>query len=103
MKNKKYKIEVINRNTEFTCKAEDNLLVSMEKRLIQEVTFGCRCGGCGVCKIKVHEGSFSSKRMSKAHISEDDLAENIVLACRIFPESDMKISAEKKEFCKNKT
>jgi ferredoxin len=101
--NKKFKIQVVNRNTEFLCKQEDNLLVGMEKRQVNDVTVGCRCGGCGVCKIKVHAGNFTSKRMSKAHISEEDLHENIVLACRIFPDSDLKISAEKVEFCNKKT
>ena len=32
--------------------------------------------------------------MSKTHISPQDLAEGVVLACRVFPESDMEIVAE---------
>jgi hypothetical protein len=29
--------------------------------------------------------------MSKAHITADDLAHNIVLSCRIFPTSDLSV------------
>jgi ferredoxin len=39
----------------------------------------------------VINGSFLSKRMSKAHITDEDLQKGVVLACRIFPTSDLKI------------
>ncbi|MFY0676046.1 MAG: 2Fe-2S iron-sulfur cluster binding domain-containing protein [Neptuniibacter sp.] len=90
----KFRIQVINQNQEFVCSSENSLLVGMERFNSDCIDVGCRGGGCGVCKIKVIEGEFTSKRMSKAHISEQDLEEGIVLACRIFPASDMKIEAE---------
>ncbi len=49
-------------------------------------------GGCGVCRVRVWSGQFRSKAMSKAHINEEDLRQGVVLACRVFPQSDMEIS-----------
>ncbi len=90
----KFQIQVINQDQEFFCSSDNSLLVGMERFNSGCIDVGCRGGGCGVCKIKVIEGEFTSKRMSKAHISEEDLEQGIVLACRIFPASDMKIEAE---------
>jgi phenol hydroxylase P5 protein len=53
------------------------------------VQVGCRSGGCGVCRVEVLSGTYTAKKMSKAHVTEDDLERNIVLSCRIFPTSDL--------------
>lgn len=90
----KHRVQVINQDREFFCSSEHSLLVGMEKVNSDCIFVGCRGGGCGLCKIKVVEGEYSSKRMSKAHISEDDLEQGIVLACRIFPQGNLKIEAE---------
>lgn len=90
----KFQIQVINQDKVFFCSSENSLLIGMERFNSGCIDVGCRGGGCGVCKIKVIDGEFTSKRMSKAHISEEDIEQGIVLACRIFPASDMKIEAE---------
>lgn len=90
----KFEIHVVDQDRTFYCSSDKNLLVGMERFNTDCIDVGCRGGGCGVCKIKVLEGTYISKRMSKAHISEQDLEEGIVLACRIFPDSDMKITVE---------
>ncbi len=72
-----------------------NLLAAFEKSAVDTgVDIGCRGGGCGVCKIRILSGSYRKRVMSKAHISPQDLANGIVLACRVFPESDMEIAPE---------
>lgn len=40
------------------------------------------------------DGQYDSKRMSRAHISEQDEADGIALACRIFPRSDLLIESD---------
>ncbi|MFT6472290.1 MAG: ferredoxin [Neptuniibacter pectenicola] len=87
----KHKIQVLNQEQEFLCPSGITLLVGMEAINSHCIDVGCRGGGCGVCKIKVINGSFLSKRMSKAHITDEDLKKGVVLACRIFPTSDLKI------------
>lgn len=88
-----YRIQVVNQDREFFCSSEKSLLVGMESVNAHCIDVGCRGGGCGVCKIRIIEGDYFSKRMSKAHISEQDLQEGYVLACRVFPTADLKIEA----------
>ncbi len=52
---------------------------------------GCHNGACGVCKIKVHNGDFSKDKMNRKHISQEEEDDNILLACKVFPKSDMDI------------
>lgn len=87
----KHKIQVINQGQEFLCPSEISLLIGMETINSHCIDVGCRGGGCGVCKIRVVNGSFSSKKMSKAHITDKELQDGFVLACRIFPTSDLEI------------
>lgn len=57
------------------------------------VRVGCRRGGCGICKVRVLSGQYRVSAMSRAHVSEDDQAEGLVLACCIFPESDLVVAS----------
>lgn len=75
----------------FDAKSDQPVLLSIRSVVGSPIPVGCKGGGCGVCKVRVLEGNFSAKRMSKAHISEQDLEENVVLACRIIPETDLKV------------
>ncbi|MDF2180588.1 2Fe-2S iron-sulfur cluster binding domain-containing protein [Neptuniibacter sp. CAU 1671] len=89
-----FRIQVTNRDQEFLCPAGSNLLKAMERKNSGCISVGCRGGGCGLCKIRVVQGEFHSKRMSKAHISDDDLEQGVVLACRISPASDLVIESD---------
>lgn len=75
----------------FTCPDSENVLVGMRYDGPDGVQVGCRGGGCGVCRVEVLQGTYLAKKMSKAHVSEEDLARNIVLSCRIIPTSDLVI------------
>lgn len=79
----------------FHLKEGQSLLAALERSRINcNVQVGCRGGGCGVCRVRVLSGTFRRKAMSKTHINEDDLRSGVMLACRVFPESDMEITAE---------
>ena len=58
------------------------------------IPVGCRGGGCGVCRVRVLSGEYATKRMSRAHVSEADEAEGVVLACRLLPASDIVVVPE---------
>ena len=75
-------------------KEGQSLLTAAEYSKQQNIAIGCHGGGCGVCRIRILSGVYRKKVMSKTHISPQDLAEGVVLACRVFPESDMEIIAE---------
>ena len=50
---------------------------------------GCRSGGCGVCRVEVLRGDYECGLMSADQISADCRARGVVLACRVFPNSDL--------------
>ena len=52
---------------------------------------GCRGGGCGVCKIEILGGEFQTKVMSSDHVNDDDRAHRRLLACRVYPSSDLSL------------
>jgi len=85
----KYKITVVNKDITYKCSETQNLLVSLEALHPAMSIVGCRQGGCGYCRIKIISGTFKIGPMSKAHISDEDLNQGIVLACRTYPTSDI--------------
>ncbi|KGK41345.1 ferredoxin [Nitrincola sp. A-D6] len=89
-----YQILVTNREQTFVVKQGELLLQAMEKACQQAINVGCRGGGCGLCKVKILQGRYQTKRMSKAHISAAEQASGFALACRVFPESDLVIESD---------
>ena len=75
----------------YDCSDEQTVLRGMEKLGIKGIPVGCRGGGCGVCKVHVLDGLYTTKKMSRAHISENEEAAGYVLACRCMPDSDLRL------------
>jgi ferredoxin len=73
----------------FACRQGQSLLTAMIMAGQTAIKVGCRNGGCGVCRVKVLSGSYSSEKMTRSRISEADEAQGIVLACRIAPNADL--------------
>lgn len=55
------------------------------------IASGCHAGGCGVCRIRIISGEVTTERMSRAHITPQDQAEGLTLACRTYATSDLVI------------
>jgi ferredoxin len=55
------------------------------------IPVGCCGGGCGVCKIEIVSGTYRKRVMSRAHVSVEDEARDRVLACRVWPTSDLRL------------
>ncbi len=53
------------------------------------IDVGCRGGGCGVCRVRVISGEYTTRRMSAKHVTEAEQAEGLALACRLIPSSDV--------------
>ncbi|MEC7376621.1 MAG: 2Fe-2S iron-sulfur cluster binding domain-containing protein [Pseudomonadota bacterium] len=85
--------QVFNRTTgdRFRCTEDQSVLKAMEQVGKKCVPVGCRGGGCGFCKIRVVEGEFSCGKMSKAHCPPEARDKGEVLACRIYPRTDLMI------------
>ena len=80
----------------FSCGEDQHLLQGMQtfrvgQPLLRVIPVGCRGGGCGVCRIRILSGDYEAKKMSRKHIPEEDQARGIVLACRIYPRSELEI------------
>ena len=82
--------------------AHERVLVALEraqgfgqlKNLPRRLPVGCRRGGCGICRVRVLDGQYRSDPMSRAHVSAEDEAAGIVLACCIYPLSDLSLRLE---------
>lgn len=84
-----YRIEV---NGQFiNCPVETTVLLAMKRQGIKCLPAGCCAGGCGICKVRVLEGTYETKVMSRAQVSLEEESQGIALACRIVPSSDLKI------------
>ena len=86
-----YQVTIENTGETFRCGAEENVLRSMEQLRRKGIPVGCRNGGCGVCKVQVIEGRYAKKKMSRAVVSVEEEARGCVLACKIYPQSDLRV------------
>lgn len=73
----------------FDVRAEHRVLHEMIRGGKNPIDVGCRGGGCGVCRVRVVEGAYTTRRMSRKHISEADESEGYALACRVIPSTDL--------------
>ncbi|MBB1486969.1 2Fe-2S iron-sulfur cluster-binding protein [Oceanospirillum sediminis] len=87
----RYKIELTQQGESFCCNNDESVLHGMARLGIKGIPLGCRGGGCGICKVHVLEGDYRSKVMSRSHISAEEEQDGRVLACRIYPRSDLNI------------
>ncbi len=87
-----HRIEILNAGSEgFSCAAGLDVLRGMECLGRKGIPVGCRGGGCGVCKVRVIEGPFRTDPMSRACVSHTEQAEGYALACKLFPEGDLRL------------
>ncbi|VTZ23332.1 Ferredoxin [Methylocella tundrae] len=93
-----------------SCLASERVLVALEKGqgsgrlrgLPCKLPVGCRRGGCGVCRARVLEGEYRSEPMSRAHISEVDEADRLILSCSVYPLSNLLLRLETQTVIKEK-
>jgi ferredoxin len=86
-----YRIVLDGIGREYLCAETQNALRGMEALGGRGIPVGCRRGGCGVCKVEVLSGTYCASIMSRSQISEEDERCNCVLACRIYPTSDLRL------------
>jgi len=73
-----------------TCRGDETVLGAI-LRSGAKVVFGCRGGGCGVCKMRLTEGRVEHGRCSVAVLSEDDRAAGSFLSCQARPLTDLTV------------
>ncbi|PCJ47002.1 MAG: ferredoxin [Gammaproteobacteria bacterium] len=88
---KKHLVEIDKTNESFICKQAQHILSGMAAMGKKGIPSGCHGGGCGVCKVHILDGKVKTKSMSREHISDEEIKLGIVLACRAYPESRIKL------------
>lgn len=85
-----HNIFVKNKDMSQKCLESKNLMDGL-KGFCKLTPKGCHNGACGVCRVQVLSGKYETKKMNRVYISEDDERNNILLACRVYPLSDMEV------------
>ena len=86
-----FTVTVEGSDAQFSCPDGERVLIAMERQGLKPIPVGCRGGGCGTCRVRVLSGTYRTRKMSRAHVSEADERAGIVLACRLIPESDLAV------------
>lgn len=87
----RYSVRVDNTGEVFSCREDQNILLGMEVLGRKGIPVGCRGGGCGVCKVRITAGHYEVRKMSRACVSAEEEADGVVLACKVFPRSDLSL------------
>lgn len=87
--NQTYQIREQCSGTTFRCKSGQSVLKAMEWQGLKCVPVGCRGGGCGFCKVIVLSGEYECGKMSRVHVPPEARECGEVLACRIYPLTDL--------------
>lgn len=73
-----------------SCQENQSILDAAVARGVK-IPYGCKGGGCGMCKIKVEEGSYHIGKSSKAVLPDHERDLNYALACKTYPDSNLSI------------
>lgn len=101
----KFNVLIEDTGEQFPCSETRSLLQGMDALGRKGIPVGCHNGGCGVCKVAIQAGEFTSRVMSRAHVSEEDEKQGHVLACRVRPMTDIRlkvIGKLKKNVCRER-
>jgi ferredoxin len=78
----------------FRCAADESLLRGMLRLGRRGIPVGCVGGGCGICKVRILAGQVMPLGpVSRAHVSADDEAAGVTLACRVAPATALRVEA----------
>ncbi|PRB75022.1 2Fe-2S iron-sulfur cluster-binding protein [Pseudomonas sp. MYb185] len=89
MKTDTFEITELATGRRFRCQPRQSLLKAMEQTGKCAIPVGCRGGGCGLCKVQICSGAFECGPMSKKHVNGEARCRGQVLACRVYPLSDL--------------
>jgi len=85
-------VKLIQTGETYACATGETLLQGMLKLGRRGIPVGCVNGGCGVCKVKVRQGTCQDVgSVSRQHVSEEEAANGVTLACRSSPQTDVEL------------
>jgi len=86
-----FSIEIDDTGELVACREGESVLLALVRNGCRTLPVGCRGGGCGVCKVAIIDGEFQAGKMSREHVSIEDQARGVVLACRTYARSDIRL------------
>lgn len=86
-----HSITILDTGEIYPCEEGQHLLQGLLSLGKRGIPSGCHGGGCGVCKVRVISGRYETMTMSRAHVSVEEEGKGVVLACRVFPRSDIEL------------
>lgn len=88
----KVSVCVVQTGESYPCATTESLLRGMLKLGRKGIPAGCVNGGCGVCKVRIVEGTVTSLGpISREHVSDDEERCGITLACRVAPATPVRL------------
>ena len=82
----KLNVCVAQTNETYPCATDESLLRGMLRLGRKGIPAGCVNGGCGVCKVRIVDGSVTALGpVSRAHVSAEEECAGMTLACRVAP------------------
>ncbi|MDP3905917.1 2Fe-2S iron-sulfur cluster-binding protein [Novosphingobium sp.] len=94
MQNFEHLVTDVTSQESFCCLDGETLLNASVRSGKNIIPVGCRNGGCGMCKIEIVGGDYRTGKMSRAHVTEQEEGQGIVLACRTMPGSSLEIRSK---------
>ena len=90
-------VTIANVGLSYACAGDEDLLKGMLRLGCKGIPVGCVNGGCGVCKVRIVEGSVRSVGpISRAHVSAEEEAQGYTLACRVAPATAVQLEVAAK-------
>lgn len=87
----RFEIYVEDKDARFHCGKEQRLLHAMQAQGLGSIPVGCKGGGCGICRVQITQGEYETRKMSRAHVTEEDEQRGIALSCRVVPKSNLSL------------
>src|SRR3546814_16076821 len=66
----------------FRCKADQSILGAMIAAGRRPIAVGCRSGGCGVCRMQVVKGTYTTGRMNRERTEGRRVGKEGVSTCK---------------------
>ncbi len=86
----KKQVTIVQTGETYACAIGENLLKGMTLLGRKGIPVGCVNGGCGVCKVKIVQGTVETLGpVSRAHVTHEEECQGFTLACRVGPTSEV--------------
>ncbi|HEX7030149.1 MAG TPA: CDP-6-deoxy-delta-3,4-glucoseen reductase [Gammaproteobacteria bacterium] len=88
-----FKVRLVPSGREFVVEREESILDAALRQGVA-LPYGCRSGSCGTCACRLVSGRVDYPECPPLGLTDREIAEGYVLACRAHPEDDIVVEAQ---------